>query len=90
MNHILDNLPSTSFNDNVPVNRNVLRNVKWFTEHTQCSNGLILIHSPQRDAWIIECNSSLSGVGPHSKSHYTSELYPEELLDKSYHTVRGS
>ena len=87
MNRILDTLRST-FKGKVPVNINLLRDINWFIEYTECSNGLVLLHPQLQHEWIMECDSSLTGTSVYSKSHCISELYPKDFSERCFHIIQ--
>ena len=37
---------------------------------------------------IIECDSSLTGASTYSKTHYVSELYPKDILERHFHIAQ--
>lgn len=51
--------------------------VNWFRNFTTASNGKALI-APKREEIDITCDSSMTGGGGHSNSHYYSWVYSEK------------
>ena len=47
----------------------------WFIKFAHILNGVVLIPPPQLLTWVIECDSSLTGAGAFSHTHFYAEKY---------------
>ena len=56
------------------------QDVSWFLTFAQHSNGIVLIPVPLKTPWLLECDSSLTGAGAFSPTHYYMEEYSEGYL----------
>ena len=84
MARILDALKAAPSTGKHRVPTGLAININWFLRYAETTNGLILLHPPPAQLWIIECDSTLTGGGAYSPTHYITEGYPHSFTEKNY------
>ena len=76
MSRIFEALRATPFRGSHPVPRPLRDDVAWFVAYAASTNGIVLLPAEEKTTWVIECDSSLTGGGAYSGTHYYGAEYP--------------
>ena len=82
MNRILYALRVTPYVGSHILPPELRKDVAWFITFAKSFNGIVLLPKTHRKVWQIECDSTLSGGGAFSSSHYYAVRYPQELTEE--------
>ena len=79
---ILQTLRQTPFEGFHPLPEYINKDIIWFIKFAQLLNGVVLIPPTQPITWVIECDSSLSGAGAFSDTHFYAEKYTNNYISQ--------
>ena len=88
MSRILAALHAAPLRGKYPVPDELKMDVAWFVLFATSFNGTVLLPDNEKSHWTIECDSSLTGSGAFSKTHYFAIKYTRALTNKNYNIAQ--
>ena len=70
------------------VDSPLLKDINWFTFFADSFNGIFLLPPKQKQVWLVECDSSLTGGGAYSKTYFYAQKYNQELISSNMHIAQ--
>ena len=79
---ILQALRETPFDGTHKLPLYITKDLQWFVKCAKALNGVVLLPPLQPYIWVIECDSSLTGGGAFSSTHYFAQAYTEQFRSR--------